>query len=371
MINHTVSSMSTIHLKRNGKRYRESSYDRSGGNDDFVVINPGESKTIGSLEGQGLITHLWMTMKSLGNEQFIHRKILLQCYWDDEEHPSVNAPVGDFFGMGHGLTKDFVSAPLQMSPDQGRGLNSWWPMPFMKNAILKIVNESNSDLVLYFYIDYEIHDNMPDNMLHFHARFHREYPTQGISSNSFHSRYDWLYKGKNTDGANNYVILEAKGAGHYCGANINIFNLNGESFHDWIGEGDDMIFIDDEPLPPRLHGTGTEDYINMAYCPSTEYNAPFHGIILAEKENWKGRTTYYRYHIQDPIMFEKSIRVTIEHGHNNHRSDDWSSTAYWYQTEPHKPFGILSPEKRMPIDPTSRKFGPEERETTHEVPNEK
>ena len=112
-----------------------------------------------------------------------------------------------------------------------------------------------------------------------------------------------------------------------------------------------MIFVDGEPWPPGIHGTGTEDYVNMAWCPTQEYSAPYHGLILGGRDNWKGKISYYRYHILDPIMFTKSIRVTIEHGHNNNRSDDWSSTAYWYQTEPHKPFAKLPQLKdRLPIN---------------------
>ena len=112
-----------------------------------------------------------------------------------------------------------------------------------------------------------------------------------------------------------------------------------------------MIFIDGAKWPPQLHGTGTEDYVNMAWCPQQEYSAPYHGLILGGDANWKGKITYYRYHIQDPISFKKSIKVTIEHGHNNNRSDDWSTTAYWYQTTQHKKFDeILPVEERMPVD---------------------
>ena len=352
-----VSNLSNIHLKKTSKRHRASSYDLTGANEDYVIVPANQKRTIVNIEGSGVITHIWTTMRSTGNEEAYYRKVLIQCYWDNEENPSVLAPIGDFFGMGHGITKDFVSAPLQMSPDKGRGFNSWWPMPYSSNAKIEIINDCDSDLVLYFYVDYESYNQLSDDALRFHALFRRECPTEGKDPSQFESRIDWLYKGENNDGLGNYIILEAEGLGHYCGCNINIYNLNQDSYHDWIGEGDDMIFIDGEGFPPRIHGTGTEDYINTAYCPTTEFNAPYHGIILAEKENWKGRTTYYRYHIQDPIMFEKSIRVTIEHGHNNHRSDDWSTTAYWYQTEPHKPFGILDKENRMPIDSASRKFG--------------
>ena len=111
-----------------------------------------------------------------------------------------------------------------------------------------------------------------------------------------------------------------------------------------------MIFIDGENWPPSLHGTGMEDYFNTAWCPTQEYHGLYHGILLGGDANWAGKVSYYRYHIQDPIMFDKSIRVTIEHGHNNQRSDDYTSTAYWYQTEPHKSWKpILKVKDRMPL----------------------
>ena len=149
----------------------------------------------------------------------------------------------------------------------------------------------------------------------------------------------------------NYVLLDAEGSGQYVGCNINIHNLENSSEWDWFGEGDDAILIDDEPWPPRLHGTGMEDYLGLAWCPTQEYHAPYNGCTLSPMDNYKGMASYYRFHILDPIMFDRHIRVTFEHGHNNNRSDDWSTTAYWYQTEPHKPFHPMLPvEQRLPID---------------------
>jgi hypothetical protein len=116
-----------------------------------------------------------------------------------------------------------------------------------------------------------------------------------------------------------------------------------------------MIFVDDEPFPPSLHGTGSEDYFNTSWCPTQEYSAPYHGITMPGGPNWSGKISLYRFHIEDPVCFRESIRVTIEHGHNNHRSDDISSTAYWYQTEPHLPFNLMPVEQRLPRpdDPTA------------------
>jgi hypothetical protein len=148
-------------------------------------------------------------------------------------------------------------------------------------------------------------------------------------------------------GEGNYLILEARGRGHYVGCNLNIHNLRATEEWNWYGEGDDMIYVDGEPRP-SLHGTGTEDYFNTAWSPTEAYSAPYHGIVMPGGANWSGKVSLYRFHIEDPVCFRESIRVTIEHGHNNHRSDDISSTAYWYQAEPHEPFGLLPVEERLP-----------------------
>ncbi|HHY82617.1 MAG TPA: DUF2961 domain-containing protein [Clostridiales bacterium] len=344
------ASLATIAYAREGTRRRISSYDRRGGNDDRVHIASGELKRIAEMDKPGMITHIWMTIATDSRipERDYLRKMVLMMYWDDEEEPSVEVPIGDFFGMGHGMTRNFVSAPLQMSPEDGKGFNCWFPMPYEK-ARIEILNECDSSMTVYFYIDYEEYEKLPEGLLRFHSQWRRENPTKGMHSENMPNR-EFLFGGYNTDGAENYVILEAEGRGHYVGCNLNIHNLRDTSKWDWPGEGDDMIFIDGEKWPPSLHGTGTEDYFNSAWCPTQQYSAPYHGIISPGKDNWKGKITYYRYHIQDPIMFRKSIRVTIEHGHNNGRSDDWSSTAYWYQTEPHLSFPKLPPMKqRLPI----------------------
>jgi hypothetical protein len=347
-----VSSLETLAWRRPGKRLRISSYDSKGGNDDRIYIKPGESAVIADIAGAGCINHIWCTFMNEGftPEKNSLRKVVLRMFWDGEGMPSVEAPIGDFFGMGHAQCRNFVSAPLQMSPQDGKAFNCWFPMPFSSNARLSITNECDTLLIFYYYVDYEGWSDLSGDLLRFHAQWHRECPTDGIPDEGMLNR-EWCFEGANTTGDGNYVILEAKGAGHYVGCNINIHNLRKSAKWDWPGEGDDMIFIDGEPWPPSLHGTGTEDYVNMGWCPQQEYSAPYHGLILGGRDNWKGKISYYRYHIQDPVMFEKSIRVTIEHGHANHRSDDWSSTAYWYQTEPHAPFFRLLPVKeRLPIE---------------------
>jgi len=333
------SSLRELSVEREGIRLRISSYDRTGGNKDFIIIPSGSTATIADIKGTGCITHIWSTM-SARDEAYASRKVVIRMFWDGEESPSVEAPIGDFFGMGHGIVKNFWSAPLTMSPQDGKSFNCFFPMPFGKGAKIEMKNECDNELVFYFYIDYEKYSELSEKELRFHAWWNREKQCQGISDEGI-SNEEYEFGGKNTTGEGNYVILEAEGKGHYVGCNLNVHNLRLTDKWNWYGEGDDMIFIDGERWPPSVHGTGTEDYFSMAYCPQQEYNAPYHGLILPGGLNWSGKITMYRYHITDPIMFEKSIRVTIEHGHNNQRSDDISSTAYWYQREPHKKFESL------------------------------
>jgi hypothetical protein len=159
----------------------------------------------------------------------------------------------------------------------------------------------------------------------------------------------------NLDGRENYVLLEADGRGHYVGCVLSIDHLNPIPGFSWFGEGDDMIFIDGESWPPSLHGTGTEDYFGAAWgFPSGKYDGPYHGISLAGPTSgplaYSGKWTIYRWHIEDPVCFERSIRVTIEHGHANCHANDYASVAYWYQREPHRPFPpLLTVGQRLPL----------------------
>ncbi|MEV0388432.1 glycoside hydrolase family 172 protein [Nonomuraea sp. NPDC050643] len=189
--------------------------------------------------------------------------------------------------------------------------------------------------------------------MHFHAQWRRERPTDGAGQGTQSNR-EFQVEGINDTGDGNYVILGAEGRGHYVGCVLNIRNLRETSDWNWYGEGDDMIFIDGEPFPPSLHGTGTEDYFNTAWCPTQTYHAPYHGITMPGGDNWSGEISLYRFHIEDPITFTESIRVTIEHGHANKRSDDFSSVAYWYQTLPHRPFGLAPVADRLPFPGVAR-----------------
>ena len=331
------------------KRRRISSYDMYGGNKDWIDIKPNETVILAEYNGSGCIKHIWCTSMCFSKHYLRHA--ILRMYWDDEseDSPSVEVPLGDFFGMGHAKRINFVSLPLQMSPQGGRGFNCWWPMPFSKGFRITLENKNAKKIQFYFYFDFEIYEDgfeNEGNYGRFHAQWRRKNPTKPKKYDSeTEKRFTTLkpikfnFKGKNRDPLNNnYVILKAKGKGKYVGCHLDIDNCTFMPwFLNWPGEGDDMIFIDDdiEHNIITLPGTGTEDYVNQAYCPREKYSSPYHGTIKPGGLNWFGKISYYRYHIEDPIYFHKKIMVTIEHGHDNHRSDDWSSTAYWYQKEPH------------------------------------
>jgi hypothetical protein len=344
------SALQGLPVLRPYRSRRASSYDRAGNNSDWWTFESGQERTLLETDRPGCVKHIWMTV---GGDDEYPRKAVLRMWWDAEERPSVEVPLGDFFGIGHGLFKDFISLPLQMSPQDGRGMNCWFPMPF-NGARIAIENQGERPINVYFYIDFEeFLEGGAEGLARFHAQWRREAQTEGWLTERLNDQNLWdVWSRKpNTSGEDNYVILEATGNGVYVGCNLNIdvFERQG---NDWYGEGDDMIFVDGEAWPPELHGTGTEDYFNMAFCPRTEYCAPYHGLTLYSGNSewpWKGKNSMYRFHIEDPIRFQKSIRVTIEHGHANKLSNDYSSTAYWYQEEPHAPFPALLPvEQRMP-----------------------
>ena len=341
-----LSPLAGLAVLREGASRRVSSWDRSGGNDDRLHIQPGETAVLADIKGAGCVKHLWVTIAC--DEPDFLRKVVLRAWWDGEEHPSIEAPIGDFFGVGHAQTRNFNALPLQMSPEDGKAINCWFPMPFANGARITATSEcSEKEVLFYYYVDYQSYTRPQNNVGRFHAQWRRQNPTDGISDDGM-TNEEYEFGGFNTTGAGNYVLLEAEGRGHYVGCNMNIHNLRETDKWNWYGEGDDMIFIDGEEFPPSLHGTGTEDYFNTSWCPTQEYSAPYHGITMPGGPNWSGKISLYRFHIEDAVCFERSIKVTIEHGHNNHRNDDVSSTAYWYQTEPHLPFTLLPVDQRLP-----------------------
>lgn len=349
------SSLRDLPRLRSARRRRHSSWDRSGGDRDYVVIAPGETIELCDLAGAGSINHIWITVApaeldappSAEAEQML-RRLVLRMFWDGEDNPSVLTPLGDFFGVGHSRTVNFASLPLQMSPEDGRGLNSFFHMPFATGARIEVTSEMAAEEVIFFYyVDHEEFDQLDEVLGRFHACWRRENPTDGVAVPG-ETNDEFIAEGTNLDGEGNYLILDAEGRGHYVGCVMNVQSLRDTEEFDWYGEGDDMIFIDGEGFPPSLHGTGTEDYFNLAWCPAQSYAGPYHGMTLPGEENWSGQISMYRFHVEDRITFSRSIRVTIEHGHANKRSDDVSSTAFWYQALPHRPLELLPVAQRLP-----------------------
>jgi hypothetical protein len=317
-------------IRKDIKRRRISSYDITGRNADFLELKPGQKHELCNVAGAGIIKHIWMTLAS-PDEDYL-RKIVLRIWWDNEENPSVEVPIGDFFGMGHGKTANFWSLPFACGPNDGKSFNCFFPMPYCKGFRVEVENDINLISVLYFYIDYEELLSLPEDLGRFHAFWRRDNPCKGKSYNT-KRKIERVVKPNETH-ENDYLVLEAEGEGHFVGMHLNIHNLRETEKFNWPGEGDDYIEIDNGEI--TLYGTGTEDYFCTAWCPAQYYSSPYFGVSLTGGKNYSGKISYYRYHIEDPIYFHKNIKVKIEHGHANQRSDDWSSTAYWYQIEPHK-----------------------------------
>jgi hypothetical protein len=287
------------------------------------------------------------------------RDIVLRMFWDGEDTPSVDTPIGDFFGVGFGMRRNFSSLPLDMSPQDGKSMNCWFPMPFTEGARFEIANESESTMIFYFYIDYESYPSADPELGRFHAHYRQIASSSGTATEHGWTRADYGYDEQKTAGSGmgldgpwlhpnlsadqNYVLLDVAGNGQYVGCVLNV-DVTDRQVNDWYGEGDDMIFVDGESWPPRLHGTGTEDYFNTAFCPTQEVSTPYHGITVysgTPEWPWGGKNSMYRFHIEDPIRFRTSIKVTIETGHANALANRYSSVAYWYQTDRSEPLPEL------------------------------
>ena len=324
--------------KQDFRSRRISSYDRSGGNRDSIVIEPGKTAVLAEIEGPGAIHHIWTTIAA---EPFYGRKIVLRIYWDGEKSPSVEAPIGDFFGVGHGLNRNFASLPITCS-SEGRARNCYWYMPFRRSCRITVKNEGTRAVdAFYYYVDYRELPGLPADASYFHAQYRQEFPP---------------------DERRDYLLLQAEGAGHYVGCNMSVL----QRAMGWWGEGDDRMKVDGESKP-SLHGTGSEDYFSDAWG-MREGQGLFYGCPLQEEDFQAGaKATVYRFHIPDPVPFKKSIEVTIEHGHGNDREDLLSSVAYWYQTEPHRAFpSFPSVSERLPFafEPPENFVLPQWREET-------
>jgi len=290
-----------------------------------VTLDVGEKFLLAEIEGPGIINHIWMTAFP---EAWRH--LILRFYWDEEENPSVEVPMGDLFCNGWCSRSNVSSLPISVNP--AGGFNIYFPMPFVKKARITVENISFEKQMLFYQVDYVLTD-IPDNSAYFHAHFRRENPVK--------------YKEPYT------IVHSIKGKGQYVGTYM-AWQVNS---NDWWGEGEIKFYMDGDKEYPTICGTGTEDYFGGAWnfeFPKGEYGEfsnLYHGLNQVIKPDglYKAneRFSMYRFHILDPIYFERDLRVTIQalgwrsHGRFLPLQDDIASVAYWYQVEPHEKFPKL------------------------------
>lgn len=294
----------------------------------FVNIGAGQTYTMAEINGSGAIQHIWMT--PTGD----WRSLILRIYWDDEKEASVETPAGDFFGVGWGKYVPLNSAAVAVNP--GNAFNCYWSMPFRKKCTITLQNISNSETTLFYQVDYTLTE-VPQDAGYFHAQFRRKRKTQG---------------GVCT------LVDSIQGKGQYVGTYL----AWGTNKHSWWGEGEIKFYIDGDSKFPTIIGTGTEDYfcgsynfeVNNRYQTFSAAYSGFHELINPDGlYNSQMRFGMYRWHIMDPIRFEKNLRVTIQDlgwDKNNRysiRESDISSVVFWYQVEPHHPFPGLPSQKEL------------------------
>ncbi|HTI07478.1 MAG TPA: glycoside hydrolase family 172 protein [Puia sp.] len=326
VLNNDLSSLAAIRQGVSSRRV--SSWDRTGGGDDFIRIANGENKVIFDVKGAGVIDHIWITMAP-DPSVLCRNDVIIRMYWDGASYPSVVSPIGPFFGQGWNEAYNYNSLPLSASPVEGRGLVCYFNMPFAQGARIEIEDQAGRNIDhFYYYIDYTALEKLPANT----GRFHAWYNRQLMGADRVQGENEWGILGKpgaNLSGKDNYVIADIKGKGQFVGVNYYIHSPTPV----WYGEGNDMIFIDGA-TEPTLRGTGTEDYFNTAWCPKTAFSNPYYGYPRVNNDiGWLGRTHLYRFHINDPLFFNKDFKFTIEHGHNNVLTLDLASVAYWYLSE--------------------------------------
>lgn len=290
-----------------------------------IMLPKGEKVSLAEIEGTGIIQHIWITVRDKTEKgPYVLRDLVLRMFWDGEDEPSVETPLSDFFCIGHAIPYKVNSLPVAVNPTGG--MNSYFPMPFKSSARITVENQHPADIEGFFYqITYSLLPRLPENVAYLHAQWRRENPTE---------------IGKD------YTILDgAKGKGQYIGTFLAIASLH----RYWWGEGEVKFYIDGDREYPTICGTGTEDYAGGAWCFGDTYSTPFLGYPLClNQEDGPTLHALYRWHLPDPIYFEKSLKVTLQQiGHDGRalfeRSDDVASAAYWYQTEPHASFPALLP----------------------------
>lgn len=298
-----------------------------------VPIEPGQTFTLADIQGPGAIQHIWMT--PTGNWRYS----ILRFYWDDETTPSVEVPVGDFFGMGWGEYAQLSSLAVTVNP--GSAFNCYWTMPFRKRCRITMQNIAAEKMILYYQVDYTLTEVSSD-AAYFHAQFRRNNPTKGS-----------LFT----------LIDDVKGQGHYVGT----YMAWGVHNNGWWGEGEIKFFLDGDKQYPTINGTGTEDYFCGSYNFENrktrqyqEFNTPYAGMHQVVRPDGvyqsQQRFGLYRWHIVDPIRFQQNLKITIQdlgwrsEGRYLPQQSDISSVVFWYQAEPHNPFPKLPAKNELEVN---------------------
>ncbi len=302
-----------------------------------VRIKAGSTFTLGEIAGSGAIQQIWMTPAPIDRTRYY----ILRFYWDDETEPSVETPLGDFFACGWGSYCQINSLAVCVNP--GSAFNCYWAMPFRKKAKITLENRDDRDMVLYYQINYTLTD-VPADAAYFHAQFRRvpKLPAKAV-----------------------YTILDGvRGKGHYVGTYM-AWEVRSPG---WWGEGEIKFFLDGDNEFPTICGTGTEDYFCGSYnfenrqthCYQT-FSTPYTGLAQVLPPDLiyvpGQRFGLYRWHLVDPVRFEKDLKVTLQalgwmadkSGRYLPLEDDIASVAYWYQTEPHAKFPTLPPREVLAL----------------------
>ncbi|MBI4902694.1 MAG: DUF2961 domain-containing protein [Acidobacteria bacterium] len=311
---------------------RASSYATDGSNNDRATVQPKSTHLVADIRGAGRIVHMWFTIGTNAKDYLSSTR--LKIYWDGQKTPAVDVPFGLFHALDHGLVRPVSNAFLSVearpalnhnlqNPNVG-GFNSYFAMPYATGARIVLENGTSDVLRVYHQIDYQIWKSAPSPM-----RFQASYRESAAQPHP--GQQACAFSTKNTDGRDNHVIIEARGIGHLVGVVLSV-DASGAGW--W--EGDEMIWVDGAATP-NIYGTGTEDYFGGAWGFRQEYASQSHGVSVLvkvpERPDWQaGKYTAYRMHDRDPIPFLRSLKMSIERGHNNCRRDSvYRSVAYWYQ----------------------------------------
>jgi len=295
--------------------------------DRRTYIQPGETMVLADITGPAVINHIWLTFAEArpswleADGAAAPDELVVRMYWDDVDHPSVEAPLGDFFAAGFGLRREVRSLPIQV--EGGDGYNAFWQMPFFRHGRITVTNEGEKRARSFYYqVDYTSVESLPEGTAYFNAQYRHSFPEKL---------------------GEDYEILETEGQGHYVGT---VMSVQARSPY-WFGEGDVRIYVDGDTTP-TIQGTGTEDYFLSAWG-FEAHSWPYFGCtyLSDDPSNLGVRATMYRWHIDDPLRFNRSLRFTIEHtgwisadetetgevdGHVE-RQDDIATVAFWYQSD--------------------------------------